>query len=71
MRQRHLKLLYLMPSLLFTGFCTVRLLAVHIAEHLPMSSGTLLCLLLFVTVPTVGYALLFMLFPWAGRSLRR
>ncbi len=36
-----------------------------------MSSGTLFCLLLFVSVPAIGYVLLFMLFPLAGRFLKR
>jgi hypothetical protein len=49
----------------------VGLLAYHVTEHIPMSSGTLYCLLLFVTVPAFGYVLLFKLFPMAGRLLTR
>jgi len=71
MRIRYLKLLYALASLLWTGYYSVGLLAHHIADHIPISTGTLLCLLLFVSVPAVGYVLLFLLFPRAGRSLRR
>ncbi len=71
MRVRHLKLVYALGSLLWTGYASVQLLASHIADRIPISSGTLFCLLLFVSVPVFGYVLLFMLFPWAGRFLRR
>jgi hypothetical protein len=64
-----LKLLYALASLLFAGYWSVNLLAYHVTEHVPISSGTLLCLLLFVSVPTVGYVVLFKLFPVAGRLL--
>jgi hypothetical protein len=68
---RHLKLLYALASLLWTGYSSVELLTPHIANHIPISSGTVLCLLLFVSIPAFGYVLLFMLFPWASRFLRR
>jgi hypothetical protein len=68
---RHLKLLYALAALLWTGYMSVQLLRYHIAEHIPISSGTLFCLLLFVSIAAVGYVLLFILFPKAGRSLRR
>jgi hypothetical protein len=71
MRVRHLKLLYALGSLLWTGYVSVELLASHIADRIPISSGTLFCLILFVSIPAFGYFLLFILFPWAGRSLRR
>jgi hypothetical protein len=71
MRVRRLKLLYALVSLLWTGYCSVVLLAHHIADRVPISNGTLFCLLLFVSVPAFGYVLLFMLFPWARRLLRR
>jgi hypothetical protein len=70
MQMRRLKLLYALSGLLFTGYCSVKLIAQHITDHVPITSGTLYCLLLFVSVPAVGYVLLFMLFPWAGRLLK-
>jgi len=71
MRTRRLKLLYAIAGLLFTGYYSVGLIARHITEQTPMTSGTLYCLLLFASIPTVGYVVLFMLFPRAGRLLRR
>jgi hypothetical protein len=68
---RRLKLVYLLASLLWLGYCSFELLARNIADHIPISTGTLLCLLLFVSIPAIGYLLLFMLFPLAGRFLRR
>jgi hypothetical protein len=49
----------------------VWLLASHVTNRIPITSGTLFCLLLFVSVPTVAYVLLFTLFPRAVRFLRR
>jgi hypothetical protein len=69
-RQR-LKLLYVVAGLLLAGYWSVKLLAYHVTEHIPISSGALLCLLLFVSVPAFGYVLLFKMFPLAGRLLRR
>jgi hypothetical protein len=71
MRVRRLKLLYALAGLIFTGYCSVKLLAVHIADHVPISIGTLFCLLLFISIPALGYVLLFMVVPRAGRLLRR
>jgi hypothetical protein len=70
-RIQRLKVLYALASLLWTGYYSVRLLAPHFMEHIPISSGTLLCLVLFVSVPAFGYVLLFKLFPLAGRRLKR
>ena len=70
MRVRHLKLFYALVSLLGSGYLSVKLFAFHIADRIPISSGTLFCLLLFVAIPTLGYVLLFVLVPWAGRFLR-
>jgi len=67
MRVRHLKLLYALVGLLWTGYWSVELLAYHIADRVPISSGTLLCLLLFVAIPASGYALLFSLVPYLLR----
>jgi len=66
-----LKLLYALAGLLWAGYWSVNLISPHVADHTPISMGTLLCLLLFIAIPASGYALLFMLFPWAGRFLRR
>ena len=71
MQVRHLKRLYALASLLWAGGLSVWLLARHIADRVPITSGTLFCLLLFASVPAVGYVLLFMLFPRALRFLRR
>lgn len=71
MRVRHLKFLYALAGLLWTGYWFDKLLAAHIANHVPISTGTFYCLLLFVAVPAIGYGLLFMLFPLAGRFRRR
>ena len=65
------KILYALTGLLWAGYWTVKLLAYHISSHVPISSGTLLCLLLFASIPCFGYILLFKVFPWAGRTLRR
>jgi hypothetical protein len=70
-RVRHLKLLYALAGLLWAGYWSESLIAYHISGHIPISTGMLFCLLLFVSVPAVGYVLLFMLFPKAGRLLRR
>jgi hypothetical protein len=71
LRIERLKVVYALAGLLWTAYCSVRLLAPHFADHIPISSGTLYCLLLFVSVPAFGYVLLFKLFPLAGRLLRR
>ncbi len=71
MRTRRLKLLYALAGLLFAGYYSAALIRYHITEHVPMSSGTLFCLLLFVSVPAIGYVLLFMFFPLAGRFRKR
>jgi len=70
-RIRRLKTLYALAGLLWTGYESVRLLEYHATEHIPISSGTLICLLLFVSVPAFGYIVLFKLFPLAGRLVRR
>jgi len=70
-RIQRLKVLYALAGLLLAGYWSVKLLAIHAADHTPISTGTLLCLLLFVSVPALGYVLLFKLFPLAGRRLRR
>ena len=74
MRVRRLKFLYGLASLLWTwtGYLSEKLLAgFRIADRIPIRTGTLFCLLLFVSVPAIGYVLLFRLFPKAGRFLRR
>ncbi len=71
MRVRYLKLLYTLGGLLWTGYWSANLLAYHITDRVPVSSGTVFCLLLFVSIPAFGYVLLFTLIPWTSRSLRR
>ena len=70
-RLQRLKLMYALAGSLWTGYYSVGLLRYHITNHVPFSSGFFFCLLLFVSVPAFGYFLLFMLFPLAGRLLRR
>ena len=67
---RILKILYVLAGTLLAGYWTFFLLHEHVKTHTPLSLGTLYCLLLFVTVPTLGYLLLFKLFPQATRRLR-
>ncbi len=71
MRIQRLKLLYALAGLLFAGYYSAGLIRYHLAEHVPMSMATLFCLVLFVSIPAIGYVFLFMLFPLAGRLLRR
>jgi hypothetical protein len=66
-RVGHLKLLYTLAGLLWTGYWSVELLAYHIVNRMRISSGTLLCLLLFIAIPVFGYVLLFTLFPYLQR----
>jgi hypothetical protein len=70
-RIQRLKLLYALAGLLFAGYCTAELFTAHSASHAPISSGTMYCVLLFVSVPAFGYVVLFKLFPLAARFLRR
>jgi hypothetical protein len=67
---QRLKLLYVVAGLLLAGYWSERLIAVHLTEGIPISSGTIFCLALFVSVPAFGYVVLFKLFPLAGRFLR-
>ena len=71
MSLRHLKLLYALVGLLWAGYWSVELLAYHVADRIPISSGTLLCLVLFVAIPVSGYVLLFILIPYLLRLNRR
>lgn len=66
-----LKLLYGVAGFLWTGYWSANLLISHSTTHTPVSSGTVFCLALFISVPVFGYILLFRLFPLAGRFLRR
>jgi hypothetical protein len=66
-----LKLLYVLAGMLVAGYWSVQLLAYHVTEHVPVSSGTFYCLLLFAGVPALGYVLIFKLFPLAGRLRTR
>jgi len=68
---RILKILYVLAGTLWTAYWSTFLLHDHVKTHTPLSLGTLYCLLLFVTVPTLGYVLLFKLFPLANRRFRR
>jgi hypothetical protein len=67
----YFKVIYGLAGLLFAGYWSEKLLAAHVAAHTPISSGTVFCLLLFVAIPSFGYFLLFKLFAFAGRFLRR
>ena len=71
MRVRHLKFLYALAGLIWTGYWWEKLLSAHVADHVPISKGMLICLVLFVLIPAIGYGLLFTVFPWAARFRRR
>lgn len=71
MRAQHLKILYALAGSLLAGYWSQQLIAYHVANHVPISIGTMLCLLLFVSIPASGFVLLFVLFPWAIRFVRR
>jgi hypothetical protein len=58
-------------SLLWSGYLSVQLVAYHVTERIPVSRGTLFCLLLFVAIPTAGYVLLFVLSPYVSRLTRK
>jgi hypothetical protein len=70
-RIQRLKLVYVFVSSFWVVYSFFKLFAPHVADHNPISTGTLYCALLFVSVPAFGYVLLFKLFPLAGRLLRR
>jgi hypothetical protein len=65
-----LKLAYGLVSLLWVAYSFFELIAPHIADRLPYSLGTLYCMLLFVSVPALGYVLLFKVFPWTLHGLK-
>jgi drug/metabolite transporter (DMT)-like permease len=68
----YLKLLYLVASALWLGYCAITFFGVPVAVRNPNLSGAVYCLLLIGILPTaLGYFLLFKVLPWAGRSLRR
>ena len=71
LRIQYLKILYALAGLLWAGNWSWKLLAYHLSDRVPISLGTVLCLLLFVSVPAFGYVVLFRLFPLAGRLLKR
>ena len=68
---QRLKWLYALVGLTCAGYWSENLIAAHIRNRVPISSGTVYCLLLFVSVPAFGYILLFQFLPFAGRFLRR
>lgn len=68
---RRLKLLYGASSAIWLGYYAVRLFVLPPADHNPHLSAAVYCFLLVATVPGLGYVLLFKVFPWVGRFLRR
>jgi hypothetical protein len=68
---RNLKILCVLAGLLWAGYWSANLLSYHITNHVPLSTGTLFCLLLFAAVPALAYILLFKLFPLASRLVKR
>jgi hypothetical protein len=69
---RHLKLLYGAASVIWLGFVVVKLFFLLPADHNPNPLAAVYCLLLIGLLPVLGgYFLLFKVFAWVGRSLRR
>lgn len=64
-----LRMLYLLLSVSFVGWCIYRLLAAPADVRNPNPMGFVYCLALFVAIPSLGYILLFKLL--APRLLRR
>jgi hypothetical protein len=65
----NLKRLYLLASAGWIGFYLVKLMTPS-PDRNPHLSGVAFCTLLFLGIAAVGYVLLFLLLPWAGRRLR-
>lgn len=70
LRVQRLKLAYALVSLLWLAYSFFELLVPHIEDRTPYSLGTLCCMLLFVSVPALGYLLVLKVFPWTLRGLR-
>jgi hypothetical protein len=68
---RNLKILCVGAGVLWAGYWSANLLADHITKHVPPTTGTVFCLVLFASVPALAYVLLFKLFPLASRLVKR
>ena len=68
---RHLKLLYGVAYLFWLAFYAIKLFFLPPPDHNPNLSAAVYCFLLVAAVPALGYLLLFNVFPWIVRSLRR
>jgi hypothetical protein len=68
---RSLKVLYALTGILWAGYWSENLIAAHLTDHIPFSTGSFECLMLFVSIPAIGYVLLFKVLPLTGRLLRR
>jgi len=64
-----LRLLYVLLSVSFVGWCAYRMLAAPADLRNPNPMGLVYCLALFVAIPSLGYILLFKLL--APRFWRR
>jgi hypothetical protein len=70
-RAAYLKLLYAFAGAVWLIY-VVRLLTLPCANCNPNLSAFLYCFLLIGVLPaSLGYVLLFKIFPWAGRTLRK
>ena len=70
-RVAYLKLIYTLAGVSYLAFWTFKLLAIPAADRNPSPFAAVECLLLFATLPTLGYVLLFKILPWTGRKLRQ
>jgi hypothetical protein len=66
---RRLRLLYLLLSVFFVGWCVYRLLSISAGLPNRNPMGFFYCLALFIAIPSIGYVLLFKIL--APRLLRR
>lgn len=69
-RVAYLKRLYVLAGVSWFAFWTFKLLSIPSSDRNPNPLALVYCLLLFAAIPALGYVLLFMLLPWAGRKLR-
>jgi len=67
----YLKLMYAIAYAFWLIYCVDKLFVVPIADSNFNLRGSVYCFFLLGGVPALGYLLLFRVFPWAGRTLRK
>ncbi len=71
LRLAYLKLLYASASTVWLTY-VIRMLTAPCVDCNPSRSAMVFCFFLVGVLPAgLGYVLLFKIFPWAGRTLRR